>query len=163
MAKKRTGKGKSKKAPKKKPAKKPRVAGRPALKKGPFAASVPPASARRRYRCGNRAGIAPAGRHRESAPQRAATGTQSYDTDLDKNPANFLALTPLSFLERAAKVFPDRTAIIHGKMRRNYEQYYERSRRLASALVQLGIKKGDTVAPCSQIRRPCSSATTACR
>jgi fatty-acyl-CoA synthase len=69
-----------------------------------------------------------------------------YDTDLDKNPANFQSLTPLSFLERAARVYPDHTAIVHGKSRTTYAQYYERSKRLGSALVQLGIKKGDTVA-----------------
>ncbi|SRR5665213_259894 len=69
-----------------------------------------------------------------------------YDTDLERNPANFQPLTPLSFLERAAKTFPDRTAIIHGKQRFNYSQFYARTRKLASALAKHGIKKGDTVA-----------------
>ena len=68
-----------------------------------------------------------------------------YDTNLDKNPANFQPLTPLSFLERAAKVHPDRTALIHGPLRRNYRDLYARSRRLASALAQRGIGRGDTV------------------
>jgi 3-(methylthio)propionyl---CoA ligase len=68
-----------------------------------------------------------------------------YDTDLDRNPANFQPLTPLGFLERAANVFPDHTAIIHGKLRRNYRDFYARARRLASALAQRGIKRGDTV------------------
>jgi fatty-acyl-CoA synthase len=69
-----------------------------------------------------------------------------YDIDLDKNPANFQSLTPLSFLERAASVHPDRTAIIHGGLRRSYRDFYARARRLASALAKRGIKRGDTVA-----------------
>jgi 3-(methylthio)propionyl---CoA ligase len=68
-----------------------------------------------------------------------------YDIDLDRNPANFQPLTPLSLLERAAAVFPHRTAIIHGSMRRSYAEFYARARRLASALVQRGIGRGDTV------------------
>src|SRR5262249_13796583 len=68
-----------------------------------------------------------------------------YDIDLDRNPANFQPLTPLSFLERAASVFPDRTAIIHGKLRRSYADFYARARRLASALARRGIERGATV------------------
>jgi fatty-acyl-CoA synthase len=68
-----------------------------------------------------------------------------YDTDLDRNPANYQPLTPLGFLERAAAVFPERTAIIHGPLRRTYAEFYARSRRLASALAKAGIKRGDTV------------------
>jgi fatty-acyl-CoA synthase len=68
-----------------------------------------------------------------------------YDIDLDRNPANFQSLTPLSFLERAAAVFPDHTAIIHGALRRSYAEFYRRARRLASALAKRGIKRGDTV------------------
>ncbi len=69
----------------------------------------------------------------------------AYDLDLDRNPANYQPLTPLGFLERAAAVFPDRTAIIHGPLRRTYADFYARSRRLASALAKAGIKRGDTV------------------
>jgi fatty-acyl-CoA synthase len=69
-----------------------------------------------------------------------------YDTDLDRNPANFQPLTPLGFLERAAAVFPDRTAIIHGPLRRTYAEFYARARRLASALAKAGVRRGDTVA-----------------
>ncbi len=69
-----------------------------------------------------------------------------YDTDLDRNPANFQPLTPLGFLERAAAVFPEHTAIIHGRLRRSYAEFYARTRRLASALSKRGIKRGDTVA-----------------
>jgi fatty-acyl-CoA synthase len=68
-----------------------------------------------------------------------------YDIDLDKSPANFQPLTPLTFLERAAGVHPDRTAIIHGFLRRTYRDFYARSRRLASALDKRGIGRGDTV------------------
>jgi fatty-acyl-CoA synthase len=70
----------------------------------------------------------------------------AYDTDLDRNPANFQPLTPLTFLERAAGVFPAHTAIIHGSLRRSYAEFYTRSRRLASALAKHGIGKNDTVA-----------------
>ena len=69
-----------------------------------------------------------------------------YDRDLDRNPANFQPLTPISFLARAAAVFPTHTAIIHGELRRDYAQFFARSKRLASALTELGIKRGDTVA-----------------
>jgi fatty-acyl-CoA synthase len=69
-----------------------------------------------------------------------------YDIDLDRNPANFQPLTPLGFLERAASVFPAHTAVIHGRLRRSYAEFYARSRRLASALAKRGITRGDTVA-----------------
>ncbi|MGB0084044.1 MAG: acyl-CoA synthetase [Rhodomicrobiaceae bacterium] len=68
-----------------------------------------------------------------------------YATGLDKNPANFQPLTPLSFLARAAQVFPDHIAVIHGAQRFTYAEYYARARKLASALSRLGIGKGDTV------------------
>ncbi len=68
-----------------------------------------------------------------------------YDTDLDRNPANYQPLTPLGFLERAAAVFPNHTAIIHGALRRSYAEFYARARRLGSALARRGIKRGDTV------------------
>lgn len=68
-----------------------------------------------------------------------------FETDLDKNPANYQPLTPISFLERTAKIFPDRTAIIHGTARRTYADFYARARKLASVLASKGIGKGDTV------------------
>ncbi|MDV4168139.1 acyl-CoA synthetase [Rhodovulum sp. FJ3] len=68
-----------------------------------------------------------------------------YNTDLDRTPANHQPLTPLTFLERAATVFPDHTAIVHGSLRRSYGAFYERARRLGSALAQRGIGRGDTV------------------
>jgi fatty-acyl-CoA synthase len=69
-----------------------------------------------------------------------------YDTGLVRNPANFQPLTPLTLLERAASVFPEQLAIVHGPLRRNYREFYARSRNLASALSQRGIGRGDTVA-----------------
>ncbi|MCC0021747.1 MAG: acyl-CoA synthetase [Nitratireductor sp.] len=68
-----------------------------------------------------------------------------YNTDLDRNPANYQPLTPLQFLERAASVFPDHVAIVHGGLRRNYRDFYTRSRQLASSLAKRGIDRGDTV------------------
>jgi fatty-acyl-CoA synthase len=69
----------------------------------------------------------------------------AYDTDLDRNAANYQPLTPLTFLERAASVFPDHRAVIHGQRSWTYAELYARSRRLASALAQQGIGRGDTV------------------
>jgi fatty-acyl-CoA synthase len=71
--------------------------------------------------------------------------TSPYDTDLGRTPANFQPLTPLQFLERAASVFPDHAAIVHGPLRRNYRDFYARARRLASALRKRGVGKNDTV------------------
>jgi fatty-acyl-CoA synthase len=68
------------------------------------------------------------------------------ETDLDRNPANYAPLTPLSFIERAAYVYPERTAVVHGARRYGWGQTYARCRRLASALAQRGIGIGDTVA-----------------
>ena len=68
-----------------------------------------------------------------------------YNTGLDRNPANYQPLTPLTFLERAATVFPDHTAMVHGALRRSYADFYRRSKQLASALAAHGIGRGDTV------------------
>ncbi len=76
---------------------------------------------------------------------RLTPGAGPYDTGLDRNAANYQPLSPLTFLERAAQVFPDRTAIIHGRLSFTYADFYARSRRLASALAKRGIKRGDTV------------------
>ena len=72
--------------------------------------------------------------------------TNPFETNLDKNTANFQALTPLSFIERTASTFPHRTAVIHGDIRRTWAETYARCRRLASALEGHGLKKGETVA-----------------
>lgn len=68
-----------------------------------------------------------------------------YQTDLDRNPANYEPLTPLTFLPRSAEVYPDKTAIIHGDLRYTYREFYARACRLASALKARGIGEGDTV------------------
>ncbi len=68
-----------------------------------------------------------------------------YETDLERNSANYAALTPLTFIEWSASVYPDWTAVIHGTQRRSWRQTYERCRRLASALARQGIGLGDTV------------------
>ena len=68
------------------------------------------------------------------------------ETGLDKCAANFVPLTPLSHLQRAAKVFPDTLAVSYGKHRKTYAEYHARCSRLASALVGLGVKPGDVVA-----------------
>ena len=68
-----------------------------------------------------------------------------YDTGLDRNAANYQPLTPLSFLARAATVYPDVTAIIHGRRSSTYREFYARAKKLASALARRGIKRGDTV------------------
>src|SRR5580692_11278442 len=69
-----------------------------------------------------------------------------YDRDLDRNSANFQPLTPLTFLERSAAVFPDRLAIAHGALRRTYREFHARTKKLASALAKRGFVRGDTVA-----------------
>ncbi len=69
-----------------------------------------------------------------------------YSHGLDKNPANYVAQTPLIFIERSARVYPSHTAVIHGSIRRNWLQTYERCCQFASALHNFGIKKFDTVA-----------------
>ncbi|MCY7319503.1 MAG: acyl-CoA synthetase [Ramlibacter sp.] len=72
--------------------------------------------------------------------------TSIFEQDLPRNAANHAPLTPLSFLERTAEIYPDRTAVIHGDLRRTWGQVDSRSRQLASALQRHGIGKGDTVA-----------------
>ncbi len=69
-----------------------------------------------------------------------------YDAGLSRNAANFTPLSPLTFLRRAANVFPDHIAIIHGDQRTPYRDFYRRCRQLGSALEKAGIAKGDTVA-----------------
>ena len=77
---------------------------------------------------------------------RAARRDTLYDIGLDRTPANFAPLTPLSFLKRTASVYPDRLAVVHGERRFTWRETERRCRALASALTGLGIGKGDTVA-----------------
>jgi fatty-acyl-CoA synthase len=68
-----------------------------------------------------------------------------YSVGLDKTPANFQPLTPLSFLARAAQVFAEHTAIVYGRQQLSYATYFARCRQLASALAKRGVGEGDTV------------------
>ena len=69
-----------------------------------------------------------------------------FETGLDRRDANYVPLSPVSFLVRAALVYPERVAVIHGERRYTYAAFLERSRRLASALSRAGVGKGETVA-----------------
>ena len=68
-----------------------------------------------------------------------------YDQHLERNPANFVAMSPVSFVERSAEVFGDLPAVVHGARRTTWAQLRERSARLAAALRALGVARGSTV------------------
>jgi len=70
----------------------------------------------------------------------------SFALGLEKNPANYVPLSPLSFLRRVAEVYPERLAVVHGDQRHTWRQIYARCRRFASALRRRGVGPGDTVA-----------------
>ena len=72
--------------------------------------------------------------------------TDMYNTNLDKNHANFTPLSPLSFLQRSAEVYPNRLSIVHGSKKYTWSDTFKRSKQLASALAKKGVGKGDTVA-----------------
>ena len=72
-------------------------------------------------------------------------GASIYETDLDRNPANHRAMTPLDYLAWSANVYPDKTAVIHGDLTYSYKEFYARCRKLACALWDRGVRKGDTV------------------
>lgn len=74
------------------------------------------------------------------------TQSNIYETDLDQTSANHEPLSPISFLRRAAEVYPERIAVVHGPVRLTYQELHTRCRRLASALTKRGIVRGDTVA-----------------
>src|SRR5215467_10379337 len=76
-------------------------------------------------------------------PSSAATSI--YDQDLDKNPANYAPLSPVSFIERTAEVYGDLPAVVHGARRYLWRETRERSARLAAALRALGVGRGTTV------------------
>jgi fatty-acyl-CoA synthase len=73
-------------------------------------------------------------------------GWLADETGLGKTAANYVPLTPLSFLRRAASVWPDQLAVVYGPHRKTYGQYIDRVTRLASALVKVGVQPGDVVA-----------------
>jgi len=81
-----------------------------------------------------------------------------YSADLDKNAANFTPLSPLTFIERAASVYPERTAVIYGELRRNWADTYARCRRFASALRRRGVGDDDTVSRVT-VNARCTSAS----
>jgi fatty-acyl-CoA synthase len=74
------------------------------------------------------------------------TKVSIFDQDLPQTPANHAPISPLSFIERTAEVYPTRLAIVHGDLRQDWASTYRRTRQLASALAQAGIGKNDTVA-----------------
>jgi len=135
------GKKKAKAAKRAKPAK--RGAARKAVKKLARVKTTKPTPAKPVQRL-SPPRVRPRRRPAASLPPRPRSSS-AYD-QLPRTPANFQPLTPLSMLERAASVFPDHLAVIHGKQRFSYAEFYRRSRRLASALAAHGIGKNDTAA-----------------
>jgi fatty-acyl-CoA synthase len=79
-------------------------------------------------------------------PGGASLMSNAYETDLDRNTANYTPLTPLSLIARTAYVYPHQPSVIHGERRYTWAETYARARRLGSALVKAGIRTGDTVA-----------------
>ena len=69
-----------------------------------------------------------------------------FETGLERNAANYVPLTPLDYIARAAELYGDRLAVVHGPIRRTWRDTYARARQLASALRQRGIGKSDTIA-----------------
>src|SRR5262245_3549508 len=72
--------------------------------------------------------------------------TAIFDQDLPRNEANFAPISPLSFIARAAEIYPQQLAVVHGGLRRTWAQVYARCRQPASSLAAHGVGKGDTVA-----------------
>ena len=68
-----------------------------------------------------------------------------YDTNLDKNNANYVPLTPLTFLKRAKEIYPNYEAVIYEDRKYTWYQVYKRTVKFASALNKIGVGKGDTV------------------
>jgi fatty-acyl-CoA synthase len=81
-----------------------------------------------------------------NSKSQETTMTSIFDQDLPQTPANHAPISPLSFIERTAEVYPNRLAIVHGDLRQDWATTYRRCRQLASALAQAGIGKNDTVA-----------------
>lgn len=75
----------------------------------------------------------------------STVATSIFEQQLERNDANYASLTPVSFLQRSALVYPDRTAVVHGQVRRSWAQTWDRCCRLASALQKLGVAQGETV------------------
>jgi len=86
------------------------------------------------------------GRRTRTSRKRAKSEAHQYEAGLERVPANYVPLTPLSFLARSASVYAAKPAVIHGDLVLSYADFYARARRLASALHRRGIRRGDTVA-----------------
>jgi fatty-acyl-CoA synthase len=86
------------------------------------------------------------GKSKPARRRATSKGGTPYDVGLDRRAANYVPLTPISFLARSAGVYPDKTAVIHGDRTFTYAEFAARCRRLASALARRGIGPGDTVA-----------------
>ena len=76
---------------------------------------------------------------------RVAAPRKSLWADLKPAAANYTPLSPIVFLPRAAEIYPERIAVIHGDTRFTYREFHERSTRLASALKKAGVRRGDVV------------------
>ena len=128
----------------KKPAVKKAVSKKAAPKKAvvpkPIARPAPRRPAKSRTSVARMPGARPA------PPKAALAAHNIYERDLDKTSANYAALTPLQFMERTASVYPEHLALIHGERQQTWSETYARCRQLASALAQMGIGVGDTVA-----------------
>ena len=92
-----------------------------------------------------------------------APHAEIFEIGLERTAANYAPLTPLTFIERAAAVYPDRTAMRYGAVRRGWGETYARCRRLASALALRGIGTGDTVAVIAATSQRCSKSISGCR
>ena len=117
-----------------------------AAKPKKLAAPKPVARPSFRRSAKNRTSVARMPSPRPVSPKAALAAHNIYERDLDKTAANYAALTPLQFMERTASVYPEHPALIHGERRQSWSETYARCRQLASALVQIGIGVGDTVA-----------------
>jgi fatty-acyl-CoA synthase len=84
--------------------------------------------------------------HRDLGKPMNSSPSSIFDQDLPQTPANHAPMSPLSFIERTAEVYPTRLAIVHGNLRQDWATTYRRCRQLASALTLAGIGKNDTVA-----------------
>ena len=84
-----------------------------------------------------------------------------YDIGLDKTQANYVPLSPISFLARSAHVYPNLTSVVHEQQRFTWAQTYERSRRFASWLAAQGIRRGDTVERLAPMRKAIANKLTA--
>jgi fatty-acyl-CoA synthase len=84
-------------------------------------------------------------RKRVAAAQKKPASGAAIWSALKPGPANYTALSPIVFLPRAAEIYPERIAVVHGATRFTYKQFFERALRLASALKKAGVRRGEVV------------------